>query len=98
MYYDHLKENELMLRHKSVENLPVSVFPLGDMLDLKTDRWTKHLIRHKLVVPMDHLRVHLLRASKSIEGTTMDVCEQIGRQIDSDLAIKSPSKSLVVDN
>ena len=47
---------------------------------------------------MDHLRVHLLRANKSIEGTTMDVCEQIGRQIDSDLAIKSPKKSFVVDN
>lgn len=46
---------------------------------------------------MDHLRVHLLRANKSIEGTTMDVCEQIGKQIDSDLA-KSLKKSFVVDN
>ena len=35
---------------------------------------------------MDKLRVYLLRAAKSFEGSTVEVCEQIGKQIDSDLA------------
>ncbi|MEP0826630.1 MAG: hypothetical protein HRF40_14215 [Nitrososphaera sp.] len=42
---------------------------------------------------MDRLRVHLLRAGKTFEDTTMVVCEQIGKQIDSDLMKLSKRKS-----
>jgi len=38
-------------------------------------------------VSMDKLCVYLLRACKMFEGTTASVCEQISKQIDSDLAV-----------
>lgn len=33
----------------------------------------------------DFIRVHMLKAGKMFEGTTEQVCMQIGQQIDSDL-------------
>jgi hypothetical protein len=34
---------------------------------------------------MDKLRVYLMKASKTFEGTTPEVCGQIDKQINSDL-------------
>lgn len=45
----------------------------------------KHLIRRMLHVDMDKLKVYLMRAGKAFEGTTTEVCEEIVKQIDSDL-------------
>jgi hypothetical protein len=42
---------------------------------------------------MDKLRVYLMRASKTIEGTTAEVCAQIGKQINSDLMSLSKEKN-----
>lgn len=36
---------------------------------------------------VDKLRVYMIKAGKAFEGTTSEVCEQISKQIDSDLAI-----------
>jgi hypothetical protein len=41
---------------------------------------------------MDKLRVYMLRAGKEFEGSTSEVCEQISKQIDSDLAILHDEK------
>jgi hypothetical protein len=45
------------------------------------------------IVSMDKLRVHRLRSGKTFEDTTAEVCEQIGKQIDSDPMILSKRKS-----
>jgi hypothetical protein len=42
---------------------------------------------------MDKLRVYLMKASKTIEGTTAEVCAQIGKQINSDLMSLSKEKN-----
>ena len=42
---------------------------------------------------MDKLRVHLMKASKTFEGTTTEVCAQIGKQINSDLMSLSTEKT-----
>lgn len=34
---------------------------------------------------MENLRVYMLRASRTFIGSTAEVCEMIGNQIDSDL-------------
>jgi hypothetical protein len=34
---------------------------------------------------MDKLKVYLMKAGKAFEGTTTEVCEEIVKQIDSDL-------------
>jgi hypothetical protein len=44
------------------------------------------------MISMDKLRVYMLRAAKSFEGSTSEVCEQISNQIDSDLAILNDEK------
>jgi hypothetical protein len=41
---------------------------------------------------MDKLRVYMLRAGKIFEGSTSQICEQISKQIDSDLAIRYDEK------
>jgi flavodoxin len=41
---------------------------------------------------MDKLRVYLMKASKTFEGTTAEICEQIGEQINSDLMRLSKEK------
>ena len=39
-----------------------------------------------VAIPMtDLLRVHMLKAGKTFEGTTAEVCEQLGKQIESEL-------------
>jgi hypothetical protein len=43
---------------------------------------------------MDKLRVYLMKASKTFEGTTVEVSAQIGKQIDSDLMSLSNEKTL----
>ena len=37
------------------------------------------------MISMDKLCVHMLRAGKAFEGSTSEVCEQISKQIDSEL-------------
>jgi hypothetical protein len=44
------------------------------------------------MISMDKLRVYMLRAGKEFEGSTSEVCEQISKQIDSDLAILHDEK------
>jgi hypothetical protein len=34
---------------------------------------------------MDKLRVYMMKASRTFEGTTAEICSQIGEQINSDL-------------
>jgi tetrahydromethanopterin S-methyltransferase subunit G len=42
---------------------------------------------------MDKLRVYLMKASKTLEGTTAEVSDQIGKQINSDLMSLSKEKT-----
>jgi hypothetical protein len=42
---------------------------------------------------MDKLRVYLMKASKTFEGTTPEVSPQIGKQINSDLMSLSKEKT-----
>jgi tetrahydromethanopterin S-methyltransferase subunit G len=42
---------------------------------------------------MDKLRVYLMKASKTFEGTTGEVSDQIGKQINSDLMSMSKDKT-----
>jgi hypothetical protein len=42
---------------------------------------------------MDKLRVYLMKASKTFEGTTTEVSAQIGKQINSDLMSLSKEKT-----
>jgi hypothetical protein len=44
------------------------------------------------MVSMDKLRVYLMRAGKTFEGTTAEICAQIGKQINSDLMRLSKEK------
>ena len=37
------------------------------------------------MVSMDKLRVYLIKAGTTFEGTTAEICAQIGKQINSDL-------------
>jgi hypothetical protein len=53
----------------------------------------KRLILHLHMISMDKLRVYMLRAAKSFEGSTSEVCEQISKQIDSDLTILHDEKT-----
>jgi 2-phospho-L-lactate transferase/gluconeogenesis factor (CofD/UPF0052 family) len=39
------------------------------------------------MIPMDKLRVQMLRAGKTFEGSTSEVCDQISKHIDIDLAV-----------
>lgn len=41
------------------------------------------------MISMDKIRVYMLKAGKAHEGSTSEVCEEISKQIDSDLAILS---------
>jgi flavodoxin len=41
---------------------------------------------------MDKLRVYMMKASKTFEGTTSEICDQIGEQINSDLMRLSEEK------
>ena len=41
---------------------------------------------------MDIVRVYLMKANKTFEGTTSDICNQIGKQINSDLMGVSKEK------
>jgi hypothetical protein len=41
---------------------------------------------------MDIVRVYLMKANKTFEGTTADICTQIGKQINSDLMGVSKEK------
>jgi hypothetical protein len=51
------------------------------------------------LVSMDKLRVHLMKASKTYEGTTTEICDQIGQQINLDLMKLSKEKrNQTVDN
>ncbi len=50
-------------------------------------RIAKELIPAAPMISMDKLRVCMLKAAKVFEGTTSEVCEQISKQIDLDLAI-----------
>jgi hypothetical protein len=43
---------------------------------------------------MDKLRVYLMKASKTFEGTTAEVYAEIGKQIDSDIMSLSNEKTL----
>jgi hypothetical protein len=43
---------------------------------------------------MDKLRVYLMKASKTFEGTTAEVSAKIGKEIDSDLMSLSNEKTL----
>jgi hypothetical protein len=43
---------------------------------------------------MDKLRVYLMKASKSFEGTTAEVSAEIGKEIDSDIMSLSNEKTL----
>jgi hypothetical protein len=42
---------------------------------------------------MDKLRIYLMKASKTFEGTTAEVCAQIDKQINSDLMSLSKEKT-----
>jgi hypothetical protein len=42
---------------------------------------------------MDIVRVYLMKANKTFEGTTADICTQIGKQINSDLMSLSKEKT-----
>jgi hypothetical protein len=44
------------------------------------------------MVSMDKLRVYLMKAGKTFEGTTAEICAQIGKQINSDLMRLSKEK------
>jgi hypothetical protein len=44
------------------------------------------------MVSMDKLRVYLMKAGKTFEGTTAEICAQIGKQINSDLMRLSEEK------
>jgi hypothetical protein len=55
-------------------------------------RCDKHLILWMRLVSMDKLRVYLMKASKTYEGTTAEICDQIGQQIDFDLMKLSKEK------
>jgi RecJ-like exonuclease len=41
---------------------------------------------------MDKLRVYLMKAGKTFEGSTAEICAQIGQQIDFDLMKLSKEK------
>ena len=41
---------------------------------------------------MDIVRVYLMKSNKTFEGTTSDICTQIGKQINSDLMGVSKEK------
>jgi hypothetical protein len=43
---------------------------------------------------MDKLRVYLMKASKTFEGTTAEVSAEIGKEIDSDIMSLSNEKRL----
>ena len=43
---------------------------------------------------MDTVRVYLMKASKTFEGTAAEICAQIGKQINSDLMDRSKAKTL----
>ncbi|HWS20567.1 MAG TPA: hypothetical protein VN239_07740 [Nitrososphaera sp.] len=43
---------------------------------------------------MDKLRVYLMKADKTFEGTTAEVSDQIGSQINSDLMSLSQEKNM----
>jgi hypothetical protein len=43
---------------------------------------------------MDKLRVYLMKASKTFEGTTAEVSAEIGKEIDSDIMSLSNEKTL----
>jgi hypothetical protein len=45
-----------------------------------------------LVSGMDKLRVYMMKASKTFEGTTAEICSQIGEQINFDLTRLSEKK------
>jgi hypothetical protein len=46
------------------------------------------------IVSMDKLRVYLMKASKTFEGTTAEVSAEIGKEIDSDIMSLSNEKIL----
>ena len=51
------------------------------------------------LVPMDKLRVYLMKAGKTFEGSTAEICTQIGQQINLDLMKLSKEKrNETVDN
>lgn len=45
---------------------------------------------------MDKLRVYLMKASKTFEGTTAEVSAEIGKEIDSDIMSLSNEKKLEI--
>jgi hypothetical protein len=45
----------------------------------------KSLIRWMWLLIMEIVRVYLMKANKTFEGTADDICTQIGKQINSDL-------------
>jgi hypothetical protein len=47
---------------------------------------------------MEKLRVYLMKASKTFEGTTAEVSAQIGNQINSDLMSLSKEKTYEIDD
>ena len=47
-----------------------------------------------VIVSVDKIRVYLMKASKTIEGTTAEVCAQIGKEIDSDIMSLSNEKTI----
>jgi hypothetical protein len=55
-------------------------------------RMDKHLILWMWLVSMDKLRVYLMKAGKTFEGSTAEICTQIGQQINLDLMKLSKEK------
>jgi hypothetical protein len=47
---------------------------------------------------MDIVRVYLMKANKIFEGTTADICTQIGKQINSELMSLSKEKTQETDD
>ena len=47
----------------------------------------KHLILRMWILSMDKLKVYLIRAGKTFEGSTGQVCDEIAKQIDYDFAL-----------
>lgn len=54
------------------------------IIHLGIEQTNRH-IRGQLKAIMENLRVYMLRASRTFIGSTAEVCEMIGNQIDSDL-------------
>jgi hypothetical protein len=49
------------------------------------------------LVSMDKLRVYLMKANKTFDGTTAEVSDQIGNQINSDLMSLSKKNTETAD-